>query len=449
MLLKLSALTFWGVVAHMKSVLTSPSTTMWFNRSEIIPIGNGRLGAMLLGQFPDEVIPLNEDRIWSGSVNDSNNKNCPGALPQIQEFIWQDDLQSAQDMVTDNCMATPLGQQMFQTAGNLILTFPSASISNFNHSLDLTTALATTIYTANGVQFTREAFATNPDNDIVMRFSANESAHVAFTAGFVTPMTDPTVSTSSNILKLTAMGQTVSGLVGYINFVVEVEVTVSGSNATILSGDQTLEVSGADEALMVIAIDTNYIRYDDITGDPQSKVDSTLSAVRGKSFDEILKTHLSDYQPLFSRVSISLGTPSSNSFLPTDLRKNLPGGADVDQDVFSLYTQFGRYLGIALQGTRKLQICKVSGTLLRILAGAANILSTSISRYIILPFVSSENLKTSFFQMNSWLCEPLNIAETLDPLWNLLKDMAERGATTAAEEYNIHRGWVAHHNIGI
>ncbi|KAK7472244.1 hypothetical protein VKT23_000365 [Stygiomarasmius scandens] len=404
---------------------------MWFKSSNIIPIGNGRLGAQILGQFPNEVVVLNEDHIWSGSMNDPNNRNCAGALPRIRQYIWSDDLSDAQSLVGSSCMANPISQQEFQTAGNLTLSFPNAGMTNYNHSLDLTTALATTTYQANGVTFTRQALASNPDNIIAMRFSASQSGQVQFTAGFTTPMGSPSISSSGKILTLTAKGLSRSGLPASINFVVQAEVTVTGSGATVSASNGHLQVSGADEALLVIAIDTNYVRYDDLSGNPQSKVTQTLTAVRGKTWNQLLITHLSDYQALFNRFQISLGTPTSNSWLPTDQRKSLPGGADADQDLFSLYTQYGRYL--AISSSRKTEPSNLQG----IWNAATD------------PVWGSKYTLNINQQMNSWLSEPLNIAETLDPLWNMLTEVAERGKTTAAEEYNIQRGWVAHHNTGL
>ncbi|THV06240.1 hypothetical protein K435DRAFT_789653 [Dendrothele bispora CBS 962.96] len=172
-----------AIAFAVKSVVAAntAATTMWFDTSNIVPIGNGRLGAQILGQFPKETIVLNEDRIWSGSINDPNNKNCPGVLPQIRDFICLRSFVQGRRFI----------QRTKYTAGNLTLTFPNAQVSNLNHSLDLNTALATTTYEANGVQFTRSAFASHPDNVIVMRFTASSGGMIQFNAGFVTPMASP------------------------------------------------------------------------------------------------------------------------------------------------------------------------------------------------------------------------------------------------------------------
>ncbi|KAG7095449.1 hypothetical protein E1B28_006194 [Marasmius oreades] len=376
-----------------------------------------------------------EDHIWSGSINDPSNKNCPGVLPKVREAIWKDDLYTAQSTVDASCMATPLKQQVFQTAGNLTLAFPSvasSSISAYNHSLDLATAIATTTYTTqDGVLFTRTSFASHPDNVIVMKISANVSGKVGFEAKFTTPMDNPKFSVNKSSLSLTARGTTMYTLPGSIEFLARAEISAVGGSVQPGRNGDTLSVSGADLAVIKIAIDTNYMRYDDISGNPEAKVSETLAAVRNKTWQGLRDAHVDDHAGLFGRVDITLGTPTQYSYLPTNFRKNLPGGADADADLFALYVQYGRYLGIA--SSRKTEPSNLQG----------------IWNQETNPAWGSKYTLNINQQMNSWLSEPLNIAETLDPLWNLISEMAERGTVTAVEEYNITRGWVGHHNTGI
>ncbi|KAL0569939.1 hypothetical protein V5O48_012023 [Marasmius crinis-equi] len=426
----------WGVLLLISSFLVRAraSTALWFNESAIIPIGSGRLGAEVFGQVPTEVLVLNEDRIWSGSINDPNNPSCPGVLPQVRDFIWKDDLLDALNTVQASCMATPIGQQVFQTAGNLSLAFPSDSMSSliaYNHSLDLNTAIATTTYTTSGgVQFTRTSFASHPDNVIVLKISANVTGQVEFEASFTTPMDIPTFSANESSLTLTGRGQT-RDLPGSINFLARAEISTTNGSISVGQSGDTLVVSGADEAILKIAIDTNYVRYDDLSADPEAKVSATLDSVRDKTWEELRDSHVEDYSALFGRVEISLGTPNEFTFLPTNARKNLPGGADADSDLFALYAQYGRYQGIA--SSRKTEPSNLQG-----------IWNSETNP----PWGSKHTLNINQ-QMNSWLAEPLNIAETLDPLWNMISEMAERGKDTAATEYNITRGWIGHHNTGI
>ncbi|KAL0067474.1 hypothetical protein AAF712_005462 [Marasmius tenuissimus] len=424
-----------AVIAFALLANVQAATMMWFNTTTILPIGNGRLGAEVFGQIPTEVLVLNEDHIWSGSINDPYNTNCPGVLPKVQQYIWEDDLSDAQNTVDASCMANPLKQQVYQTAGNLSLIFPPdslSSVTSYNHTLDLATAIATTAYTTGeGVKFTRTAFASHPDNVIVMKIAANVTGQVEFEAKFTTPMTSPSFSANGSSLSLTGRGQTKYDLPGSIEFLARAEISVS--NGTISAGQNgdTLVVSGADEAVIKIAIDTNFVRYDDLSADPEAQVSTTLAAVQDKTWEELLDTHVEDHSALFGRVDITLGTPDQFTYLPTNLRKDLLGGADADADVFALYAQYGRYLGIA--SSRKTEPSNLQGIWNQDTSPAWG------SKYTI-------NINQ---QMNSWLSEPLNIAETLDPLWNLLTELAERGKDAAAKEYNITRGWVAHHNTGI
>ncbi|KAF5386482.1 hypothetical protein D9757_005898 [Collybiopsis confluens] len=411
------------------------ATTMWFNSTNVIPLGNGRLGAQMLGQIPDEVVILNEDRIWSGSLNDPNNKNCAVSLPAFREFVWQDDLYHAQATADAECMATPLSQQMYQTAGNLSIVTPHTGvITSYNHSLDMATAVSTTTYVYEGVQYTRTAFASHPDNVVVIQMSANSTGSIAFNASFVTPMSIPTFSANGENLTMTGQGTGMFGLQGSINFVVTAEFTATGTNAQVKAnsnGHPSVLISNADEAVIVLAIDTNYVRYDDISADPNEKVVQTLANVRGKTFDDMLQTHVEDHSSLFGRVDISLGVPSTATFLPTNLRIKFPQGADADQDIFALYAQYGRYLGIA--SSRNTEASNLQG----------------IWNSVLSPAWGSKHTVNINQQMNSWFAEPLNVAETLDPLWTMISEVAERGVATAQETYNISRGWVGHHNTGI
>ncbi|KAF9269603.1 hypothetical protein L218DRAFT_939895 [Marasmius fiardii PR-910] len=379
-----------------------------------------------------------EDHIWSGSINDPSNRNCPGALPKVREAIWKDDLSTAQNTVAASCMATPISQQVFQTAGNLTLVFPSGSspVTSYNHTLDLATAIATTTYAQDGVLFTRTSFASHPDNVIVIKISANATAKVGFQAKFTTPMDNPPthpyqqISADQISLTLTGRGKTMYTLPGSINFVARAEVSVVKGSVQPGGNGDTLVITGADEAVIKIAIDTNYVRYDNLSGDPEQKVSQALNLVRNKTWQELRDVHVRDHADLFGRVDITLGAPTESTYLPTDLRKKLPGG-DGDADLFALYAQYGRYLGIA--SSRKTEPSNLQG-----------IWNQDTS-----PAWGSKYTLNINQQMNSWLSEPLNIAETLDPLWNLISEMAERGKVTAAEEYNISRGWIGHHNTGI
>ncbi|KAJ4000697.1 glycosyl hydrolase family, N-terminal domain-containing protein [Lentinula boryana] len=193
---------------------------MWFNSTNVIPLGNGRLGAQVLGQVPEEVIILNEDRIWSGSLNDPDNKNCSQALPAFREYlgltvrpgktisttrkrlpmrsVWRHLSVNRCTKVRVYCTPlTKVDPYGLSAAGNLSLaTSHSGIISNYNHSLDFTTAISTTTYAYEGVRYTRTAFASHPDNVIVIRMSANTTGSITFDASFETPMGIPVSAVS-------------------------------------------------------------------------------------------------------------------------------------------------------------------------------------------------------------------------------------------------------------
>ncbi|KAJ3890886.1 glycosyl hydrolase family, N-terminal domain-containing protein, partial [Lentinula edodes] len=169
-------------------------TIMWFNSTNVIPLGNGRLGAQVLGQIPEEVIILNEDRIWSGSLNDPNNRNCSTNLSAFREYALGKmiSLMRRQLQMRNAWRRLSVNKSTKVSAGNMSLaTSHSGVISGYNHSLDLATAVSTTTYVYEGVQYTRTAFASHPDNVIVILMSANATQSVSFDASFETPMSIP------------------------------------------------------------------------------------------------------------------------------------------------------------------------------------------------------------------------------------------------------------------
>ncbi|WP_189167777.1 glycoside hydrolase family 95 protein, partial [Sphaerisporangium melleum] len=190
----------WTAAARAASVAppevrAAGDLALWYDRSagtdwlRALPIGNGRLGAMVFGNVDQERLQLNEDTVWAGGPYDQSNTKGAAALPEIQRLVFENQWSQAQTLIDQNMLGSPAGQLAYQTVGNLRLTFPggTAGVSEYNRQLDLTTATTSTTYVQNGVRFRRETFASAPDQVIAIRLTADTPGSISFSATFDSP----------------------------------------------------------------------------------------------------------------------------------------------------------------------------------------------------------------------------------------------------------------------
>ena len=193
-----------GGHVNIQGTVTAPAEplTLWYARPatqwlEALPIGNGRLGAMVFGGVDTETLQLNEDSVWAGGPHDYDNPEALAALPEIRQLVFDGKFDEAQALVNAHFMGRPAGQAPYQTVGNLTLTLPpSEAVSDYRRELDLTTAVTHVAYTVGGVRHTREVFASHPDQVIVIRLTADRPGSVSFAATFDSPQKSATVSVS-------------------------------------------------------------------------------------------------------------------------------------------------------------------------------------------------------------------------------------------------------------
>jgi alpha-L-fucosidase 2 len=325
-------------------------------------------------------------------------------------------------------MARPLRQMPYQTAGDFLLTFPEAkSVGNYRRELNIDTAVARVSYTVGGVRFSREIFSSPVDQVIAIRLTANKPGQINFIAGMRTPQNASVRAEGKDTLVLRGVNGAARGIAGALKFQVRARVAPKGG--TIEAANATIKVSGADEAVLLIAAATSYRRYDDVSGDPEALTKQTLDAASRKKFNTLRQAHVAEHQRLFRRVKLDLGTTDA-ARLPTDERiKNFAGGAD--PQLAALYFQYGRYLLISSSrpGT---QPANLQGIWNESMAPPWD------SKYTI-------NINT---QMNYWLAEPTNLGECVEPLVRMIMELTETGARTARVQYGA-RGWVAHHNTDL
>jgi alpha-L-fucosidase 2 len=382
---------------------------------------------MIFGGVARERLQLNEDTLYAGGPYDPSNPEALENLPRVRALIAEGKYSDAQTLVQEKMMARPIRMPSYQTVGDLVLSFgASAYAQDYRRDLNLDTACAGVKFQREGVTFTRESFATAVDQVIVTRITADRPGALTFQAGFETPMPGA-VAIEGGHLVLNGRNVPQQGIEARLRFQARAAVISQGGTLQLRDGE--FAVTGADSALVLVAIATNYRRFDDVSGNPEEITRAQIAATAGKSYDTLRAAHVADHQKLFRRVSFDLpATPASEE--PTNLRIRNSQTSD-DPQLAALYFQYGRYLLIG---------CSRPGTQPANLQGLWNdkLSAPWGSKYTI-------NINT---EMNYWPAEPGNLAECVRPLVEMVKDLAITGAITARVNYGA-RGWVAHHNTDL
>jgi alpha-L-fucosidase 2 len=426
----------WTAIARAGSaappqVLAAGDLALWYDEGagadwlRALPIGNGRLGAMVFGNVDTERIQLNEDTVWAGGPYDSANTRGAANIAEIRRRVFADQWQSAQDLINQTMMGSPGGQLAYQPVGNLRLAFGSASgASQYNRTLDLTTATVTTTYVLNGVRHQREVFASAPDQVIVIRLTADRAASITFNATFDSPQRTAVSSPDGATIAIDGTSGSMEGITGQVRFLALANAAVTGG--TVSSSGGTLRVSGATSVTVLISIGSSYVNYRTVNGDYQGIARSRLNAARTVGIDQLRSRHVADYQALFNRVSIDLGRTAAAD-QPTDVRIAQHASVN-DPQLSALLFQFGRYLLISSSrpGT---QPANLQGVWNELMAPSWD------SKYTI-----NANLP-----MNYWPADTTNLSECFLPVFDMIKDLAVTGARVAQVQYGA-GGWVTHHN---
>jgi alpha-L-fucosidase 2 len=428
-----------GVFNRQQKALTHPPTAspsslvLWYDKPavqwvEALPIGNGRLGAMVFGGTKTERLQLNEDTLYAGGPYDPSNPEALKALPEARRLIFEGKYKEANDLIGAKMMARPIKQMPYEPVGDLKLEFPShESVSEYRRELNLDTAIAKVSYVSSGATFTREILASPVDQVIVIRLTSNLPGQITFDAAMSTPQEATLETESTDTLVVRGQNGEASGIKGELKFQARVRVIAKGGTTT--AEGNKIVVRNADTAMLLVTIATSYKNYKDISGDPEELTKTYLSKAAEKSYEEMRESHVREHQRLFRRVQLDLGTTHAAT-LSTDQRhaKFLEGS---DPQLAALYYQYGRYLLIS---------CSRPDTQPANLQGLWNESMTPPweSKYTI-------NINT---EMNYWPAEPTNLAECIEPLAEMVADLAESGSRTAKVQYGAD-GWVCHHNTDL
>jgi len=409
------------------------SLTLWYKKPasewvEALPIGNGRLGAMVFGGIGNERLQLNEDTLWAGGPYDPANPEALAALPEARRLIFEGKYREAQRLIDQKMMAKPLRQMPYQTLGDLWLEFPETDIvDSYIRSLNLDTAVAEVQFTQNNTRYKREIFSSPVDNVIVLRLSASDPGKVSFNISFKTPQNAIIFLDGNDTLVMRGTNASAQGIKGVLKF--EARAKIINSGGQVKSEQSSIGVINSDEAILIIAAATSYKNYKDVTGDPEKLVKTHIANAVSKGYMRLLNDHITEHQRLFRRVNLDLGSSQAEK-LPTDERiKNFMRNEDPSLPV--LYFQFGRYLLISSSRPG----CQP--------ANLQGIWNESMSP----PWESKYTININT-EMNYWPAESCNLSECAEPLFQMVKDLAQTGARTAEIQYGA-RGWVAHHNTDL
>jgi alpha-L-fucosidase 2 len=406
---------------------------LWYDKPaqawvEALPIGNGFLAGMIFGDPASEHVQLNESTVWAGSPYRNDNPLALAALPQIRELIVEQNWQEAESLALETIKSATAQGMPFQTAGDLHITFPGhEKNSNYTRLLDLQNAVATTTYSVSGVNFKREAFASLDTNAIYIHLTADRPGLLNFSLALSHP-SDVNIGTETGDA-LVMSGTTTShqGVEGKLQFVVIAKVVTNGGSISV--SENSLAVSEADAATIIVTMGTNFENYQSLALDQNERAQAALTQALRSSYNAARKNHIKRYHALFNRLKLSLGDSSALE-QPTDERLINFASKD-DAALVSLLFQYGRYLLISSSQPGG-QPANLQGIWCDSLYPAWN------SKY-----TCNINL-----EMNYWPSEVTNLSETNDPLVHLIRDVAVAGRETAKVMYGAD-GWVMHHNTDL
>ena len=406
---------------------------LWYDKPagqwvEALALGNGRLGAMVFGGVENDRLQLNEGTLWAGGPYDPSSPDALKALPEARKLIFDGRFSEAHHLIGSKMMARPMKQMQYATMGDLMLSFPhQGAVTGYRRELDLDTAMARTSYTHHGVTFVREMFASPVDQVIVVHLTSNKPGQIHFSATMVTPQKATVGGELPGTLVMSGVNAEAQGIPGALKFQARVRVLAQGGKTSV--GKESVSVSGADSATLLIGAATSYKSYKDVSGDPEALTQACLAKAAKKPLAALRNDHLAQHQRMFRRVSLDLGV-TAQAKLPTDQRitKFAEGN---DPQLATLYYQFGRYL---------LMSCSRAGGQPATLQGLWNDSMNPPwdSKYTI-------NINT---EMNYWPAEPANLAECTAPLIQMISELVEPGRRTAKVNWGA-GGWVCHHNTDL
>jgi len=446
------------------------SRKLWYKQpaadwqEESLPIGNGRLGAMIFGGLGEDRVMLNDDTLWSGEPTDKTNPSAVLALEEVRRLVFEGSYRKAQDLLEQemfgpwNQSYLPMGELVMTWAGEIEAGEPDAraveigNVESYIRELDLNTAVAKVSYIRNRVQFVREAFCSAPDQALMIRLGADQPGSISLNVSLDSQLKHKVSASSSEEsgVELTLSGRApVHVAPNYVQeeepivykdgkgMTFELKVRIEAVGGSVNAKDGRIVIAAADEVLIKLVAATSFNGFDQdpaIHGrDPSVLCAQDLLGVAGQTYEQLLAAHLADYQELFHRVELKLGESNEAiaTLLPTDERlQRVKDGAE-DLSLTNLYFDYGRYLLIASSrpGSQPANLQGIWNPHVR--ASWSSNWTANIN-----------------VQMNYWLAESCNLSECHEPLFDLIDGLRVTGSRAAQVNYNS-RGWTVNHNVDL
>jgi alpha-L-fucosidase 2 len=444
--------------------------SLWYDQPagpwiEALPVGNGRLGAMVFGRPAQERLQFNIDTLYGGGPYVQDNPKFREALPKVRALIDQERWKEANELVSEALMGRPMKQMPFSSAGDLLLDFPGVTgAARYHRSLDLDSAVAVTTFVDGGGRHRREVFSSVPDQVAVMRLEIEGDGTIDLDLGYRHADYQPyggfgdtkydahgvayvgapwnhreplnaekrpgglaIRADGPDALLIEGRNVQAFGIPGQLRYALRVQAVGDGR---IEAAGERLRVRGARKLTLLVAGETSYVNYQDVSGDPVAAVRRRTAAAGRKPETELGAGHLQAHRALFRRLHIDLGGYEAEA-RPTHARiAGLPRGTP-DAALAALYVQYARYLLLSSSRPGS-QPANLQGLWNEVLHPPWE------GKYTI-------NINT---QMNYWPAGPANLGECVEPLLKMVEDLAVTGARTARNSYGA-RGWMAHHNTDL
>lgn len=432
-----------------KSAKPSGRNVLWYRKpakvwEEALPLGNGRLGAMIFGGVADERLQLNENTLWDGYPLDPNNPEGLKALPEVQRLLFENKNNEAVKLAGQTMMGIPKGVKSYQSLGELWFDSPHLKAENYVRSLDLSSAIASTKYTSEGVNYTREYFASAPDNVIVLRITADKGKKIDLNLTLRREKDATCKSIPSDPASLLLSGRVATRDKDRnprgVRFAAQVKAVAENGTVKVVndafSHYDVLTVKGADALTLYITGATDYPGMKNLaegitaySENPEKKCAETIAGALRKSYNQLKSEHIADHQQYFNRVELNLEKAANEvETLPTDERLALARKTGTpDLGLVETYFQFGRYLLIGSSRPGGMP------------ANLQGLWAWQMNAPWNADFHTNIN-----FQMNYWPVEIAHLSELHTPLFDLTDLMVKPGERTAQVIYGA-RGWVVHH----
>lgn len=410
----------------ISQISVSQKTELWYNQpatqwEEALPVGNGKLGAMIYGGIENEQIQFNEETLWTGEPRSYANPGSWKYLSQIRQLLNDNQQKEAERIAELHFMSIPKRQMAYQAFGDLHLTFQNhQEAKNYRRSLDLNDGTVSIDYQIDKVKYNRKIFASNPANAIFYHISADQKRSLNFSidANSNHSIKSLVVNKQEIILKVKVEK-------GVLEGVARVKIKTDGK---IVKESNRLTVKNASQATITLVAATNFLDYENTSNEPEIITAETLKNI--PDFEKAQTEHIADYQNLYNRFDLKLPKVAASS-LPTNERLKHFESAPNDPDLLALYVQYARYLLIS-SSREGSQPANLQG----------------IWNHSLQPPWDSKLTVNINTEMNYWPAELTNLSECHEPLFQMIKDVSKTGTTVAREHYNA-SGWVLHHNTDL